>query len=180
MNKNTVIKDIMVDVFDFPHIPYWFTIRQAVEILKRSSTGATKADTSNTILVFDEKYNYMGMIRPKHIVIGLEPAILKKTEWTGPMTEISRDATHVSEETLARIAESMFGEEARKLAQEKQVRDIMVAVNVFVAPADSPAKAAYLMSRHDVPFLAVLEDRKKLVGMVSMSAVFNWVAAVVL
>ena len=178
MNKNQIVKDIMVDVFDFPHVPYWFTIRQAIEIMKRASAGAGKGETTNTILVFDEKYNYMGMIRQRDVIAGLEPSLLKKSEWTGPGMEVSRDAKHVSEEHLAMIADNMFKETAKKEA-EKQVREIMVAVNVFVAPQDSPAKAAYLMSRHEVPFLAVLENRQKLVGMISMSAVFNWVAGIV-
>ncbi len=179
MKKKGIVKDIMVDIFDFPHIPYWFTIRQAMEILKRVSSGKEKAVISDTILVFDEKYNYMGMVRPRDIVIGLEPTILKKKEWTGPMTEVSRDAKHVSEERLAQIAESMYKEDAKKQA-ERQVNEIMLVSKVFVSPNDSPAKAAYLMAHHNLPFIPVLENRQKLVGMLSMTAVFNWVSSVVL
>ncbi len=179
MKRNGTVKDIMVDIFDFPHIPYWFTIRQAMEILKRVSSGKEKAVISDTILIFDEKYNYMGMVRPKDIVIGLEPAILKKSEWTGPMMEVSREAKHVSEDTLARIAEAMFGDDARKQA-EKQVNEIMAVSKVSVSPDDSPAKAAYLMAHHNLSFIPVLENKQKLVGMISMSAVFNWVSAVIL
>lgn len=179
MKRNGTVKDIMVDIFDFPHIPYWFTIRQAMEILKRASAGKEKAVIADTILVFDEKYNYMGMVRPKDIVIGLEPAILKKAEWSGPMTEVSRDAKHISEETLARIAESMFGEDAKKQA-ETQVNKIMSSSKISVSPDDSPAKAAYLIAHHNLSFIPVLENKQKLVGMLSMSAVFNWVSAVVL
>ncbi|MBU4320906.1 MAG: CBS domain-containing protein [Nitrospinae bacterium] len=180
MKRNGAVKDIMVDIFDFPHIPYWFTIRQAMEILKRVSSGKEKAVVADTILVFDEKYNYMGMIRPKDIVIGLEPAILKKTEWTtGGMVEVSRDAQHVSEEALASIAERMFGEDAKKQA-ETQVNKIMSSSKISVSPDDSPAKAAYLMAHHNLSFIPVLENKQKLVGMLSMPAVFNWVSAVVL
>jgi len=179
MKKNGFVKEIMVDIFDFPHIPYWFTIRQAMEILKRVSAGKEKAAISDTILIFDEKYNYMGMVRPKDIVIGLEPAILKKSEWKGPMAEVSREAKHVSEETLARIAESMFGEDAKKHA-ERQVNEIMSVTKVSVSPDDSPSKAAYLMAHHNLSFIPVLENKQKLVGMISMTAVFNWVLAVVL
>lgn len=179
MKRNGTVKDIMVDIFDFPHVPYWFTIRQAMEILKRSSAGKEKAVVIDTILVFDEKYNYMGMVRPKDIVIGLEPAILKKAEWSGPMTEVSRDAKHISEETLARIAETMFKEDAKKQA-ETQVNKIISVSKISVSPDDSPAKAAYLMAHHNLTFIPVLENKQKLVGMISMSAVFNWVSAVVL
>lgn len=179
MKRNGTVKDIMNDIFDFPHIPYWFTIRQAMEILKRASAGKEKAVIADTILVFDEKYNYMGMVRPRDIVIGLEPSLLKKTEWTGPMTEVSRDAQHVSEERLAQIAETLFKEDAKKQA-ETQVNKIMMVSKVFVSPDDSPAKAAYLMAHHNLPLIPVLENKQKLVGMLSMSAVFKWVSSVVL
>lgn len=178
MNRNKKIRDIMIDIFDFPHIPYWFTIRQAIEILRRVSTGKEKAVLGDAILVFDEKYNYMGIVRQRDIIVGLEPKILRQTEWKGPMTEVSRDAQHVSESYLASIAETIFGEEA-KTASEKQVSEIMTVSKVSVAPEDSPAKAAYLMARHNLPLIPVLENKQKLVGMVSMSAVFNWVSSVV-
>ncbi|MCX8029981.1 MAG: CBS domain-containing protein [Thermodesulfovibrionales bacterium] len=179
MKRNSTVKDIMIDIFDFPHIPYWFTIRQAMEILRRVSSGKEKAVVSDTILIFDEKYNYMGMIRHRDIVFGLEPVLLKKTVWTGPMTEVSRDVTPLSEEMVARMAESLFKEDAKKEA-EKQVREIMIVSKVSVSPDDSPAKAAYLMAQHNLPFIPVLENKQKLVGMISMNAVFNWVSAVVL
>jgi len=111
--------------------------------------------------------------------MGLEPAILRRAEWKGPMTEVSRDAKHVSEETLARIAESMFGEDAKKEA-ERQVNEIMAVSKVSVAPDDSHSKAAYLMAHHNLSFIPVLENKQKLVGMISMTAVFNWVLTVVL
>jgi len=179
MKRSSVVKDLMVDIFDFPHMPYWFTIRQAMEILKRVSTGKEKAVVSDMILIFDEKYKYMGMVRHRDIVMGLEPALLKRAEWTGPMTEVSREAKHVSDETLARIAESMFGEDAKKHA-ERQVNEIMTVTKVSVSPDDSPSKAAYLMAHHNLSFIPVLENKQKLVGMISMTAVFNWVSTVVL
>jgi hypothetical protein len=26
--------NIMEDIFEFPHLPYWFTLRQAIDIIK--------------------------------------------------------------------------------------------------------------------------------------------------
>ncbi|HSW61840.1 MAG TPA: CBS domain-containing protein [Dissulfurispiraceae bacterium] len=179
MKRNDTVKDLMLDITDFPHMPYWFTIRQAVEILSRVSPGKEKAVIADAILVFDEKYNYMGMVRPQDIVLGLEPAILKKSSWTGPGMEVSRDAKHVSEETLAHIAETMFGEDAKKQA-EQQVNEIMCVSKVSVSADDSPAKAAYLMAHHGLSYISVVKNNQKLVGMLGMSAVINWVSAVVL
>ena len=179
MSRNKNVKDIMVDVFDFPHIPYWFSIRQAVELLTRVKAGKEKAVVADVLLVFDEKYSYMGMVRNREIVIGLEPSMLKKFEWSGAGIEITRESTLVSEADFANLASSLFNGESKKEA-EKQVHDIMFITHAHVAPEDSPAKAAYLMSHHNLTYLPVLENGKKLVGMVSMTTVFDWVCGVIL
>lgn len=36
MSDSKVVKDIMVGIFDHPHIPYWFSISQAIRIVKAS------------------------------------------------------------------------------------------------------------------------------------------------
>jgi hypothetical protein len=70
-------KDVMVDVFDFPHVPYWFSLRQAIGIAKKSLLTSEKCHHPMAILVFDEKYNLMGTLTLKDILKGLEPNFLK-------------------------------------------------------------------------------------------------------
>lgn len=177
LNKN--VKDIMTDIFEFPHIPYWFSIRQAVELLKNVKAGKEKAVITDVLLVFDEKYSYMGMVRDRDIIIGLEPAVLKKMDWSGVGIETKRETAFISEDKFASLSSSLFNGESKKEA-EKQVNEIMHTTHAHVSPEDSPAKAAYIMSHHNLPYLPVLENEKKLVGMVSMTAVFNWVSEVIL
>ena len=52
----------------------------------------------------------------------------------------------------------------------------MKSVNVSVSPDDSVVKAAFLMERRNIQVLPVLENNKKLVGIVRMMEVFQEVS----
>jgi len=60
MQKGKKIQDIMVGIFDYPHIPYWFSISQAIKIIRVSFMDSKKSPDPMAVLVFDEKYNLMG------------------------------------------------------------------------------------------------------------------------
>lgn len=147
MSGEKKVKDLMVDVFKYPHIPYWFTIKQAIMVIKKSAEGTEKS--APIILVFDEKYNLIGTLTSRDILTGLEPALLKPE--TGEA--------------------SMFGEESKKRA-EKQVSEVMIPAEHFVEPDDPITKAAYLMIHHDLTLLPVVKE-KKLEGIVRMAEIFN-------
>jgi Mg/Co/Ni transporter MgtE len=72
MSKGKVVKDLMIDVFEYPHVPYWFTIKQAIMVIKKSAIGTEKCIHPLAILVFDEKYNILGTLTLKDILKGLE------------------------------------------------------------------------------------------------------------
>jgi Mg/Co/Ni transporter MgtE len=72
MSKSKVVKDLMIDVFEYPHVPYWFTVKQAIMVIKKSLTGTEKCIHPLAVLVFDEKYNILGTLTLKNILKGLE------------------------------------------------------------------------------------------------------------
>ena len=73
MAAQTTVREIMVDVFEYPHIPYWFTLRQAAGIIRNTLLGGEKHVHPLVVLVFDEKYNLVGMANLREIMKGLEP-----------------------------------------------------------------------------------------------------------
>ena len=73
MTAQTTVREIMVDVFEYPHIPYWFTLRQAAGIIRNTLLGGEKQVHPLVVLVFDEKYNLVGMANLREIMKGLEP-----------------------------------------------------------------------------------------------------------
>ena len=172
MSKSKSVKELMIDVFEYPHIPYWFTIRQAIGMMKKSLIDTEKCVHPLAMLIFDQKYNLMGIVTLKDILKGLEPRLMK------PVTLADADVSYVDENALAGIEASLFDEEAKKLS-ERLVNDIMVPVRVFVSPEDSAVKAAFLMVNNNLTLLPVLEDRKKLIGLVRMLAVYKEVSELV-
>lgn len=172
MQKAKTVKDVMIDVFEYPHIPYWFTIRQAMGILKKGCIETDKCFHPLAVMVFDEKYNLMGTVSIRDILRGLEPKLLGPelfTEYAGADIE----------DALAKYESVIFDEEAKKQA-ELQVKEIMKPAQTFVSPDDSVSKAAFLMIHHNTSILPVLEDRKKLTGIVRLFDVYKEISNMIL
>ncbi len=171
MSKGKVAKDVMIDVFDFPHIPYWFSIRQAIGIAKKSLLSSEKCHHPMAVLVFDEKYNLLGTLSLKDILRGLEPKFLKPT---------TKAQVHAEDESgLSVLWDTLFDKGAKEAA-EKPVSEVMVPAKFFVQPDEPITKAAYLMVHNDLALLPVLENKKKFVGLVRMREVFDELSSSIL
>jgi len=171
MSNSKAVKDLMIDVFEFPHIPYWFTIRQAIGIIKKSLLTSEKCHHPMAILVFDEKYNLVGTLSLKDILRGLEPKFLKTT---------TKAQVHEEDESgLSLLWDTLFDRESKEAA-ERPVSEVMIPAKFFVQPGDPITKAAYLMVHKDLVLLPVLEDKKKFVGLVRMIEIFNELSDVIL
>jgi Mg/Co/Ni transporter MgtE len=171
MSKGKVIKDLMIDVFEYPHIPYWFTIKQAMGIIKKSLLSSEKCHHPMAILVFDEKYNLLGTLSLKDILRGIEPNFLKAT--------IKAQVPAEDESGLSMLWDTLFDKESKEMS-EKPVSEMMVPAKFFVRPEDPITKAAYLMIHNDLVLLPVLEDKKKFVGLVRMIEVFDELSSSIL
>jgi CBS-domain-containing membrane protein len=163
MNKKEV-KDIMIDVFDYPHMPYWFSISQAIRIIKVSFLNVKKYLEPIAILVFDEKYNLLGTVTPKDILKGLEPEIVKRNS--------KAQVTEEPEIDSSIIWDNLFSKESKELTI-KPVSEVMLPAKIFIEPDASVKKAVYLMLHHNLVLLPVLENKKKLVGIVRMIELFD-------
>jgi len=164
MSNGKVVKDVMIGIFEYPHVPYWFSIAQAIRIVKVSFLSAKKYSDPLAVLVFDEKYNLMGTLTLKDLLRGLEPKFLKPSEKAQGLKE--------DDSTLSLMWDTLFDKSSKELT-EKPVSEIMASAKQFVEPGDPVTKAAYLMLKHDLILLPVLEDKKKFVGLVRMIEVFD-------
>ncbi|MFH0789394.1 MAG: CBS domain-containing protein [Pseudomonadota bacterium] len=171
MSSHKVVKDLMIGIFEYPHIPYWFSIREAIGVIRVSFLEAKKYSEPLAILVFDETYSLMGTLTLRDILKGLEPRFLK------PSTRAQ--VPEEDESNLTLIWDTFFDEESKHLAK-KPVRDIMVPATVFVEPQAPITKAAYLMIRHNLILLPVLEEKKKFVGLVRMVEIFDEISNMII
>src|SRR3972149_9513557 len=108
MSKGKLVKDVMVDVFDFPHIPYWFSIRQAIGIIKKSLLSSEKVHYPRAVLVFDEKYNLLGTVSLKDILRGLEPNFMKSSK--------KAQLPEEDESGLSLVWDTMFDKDVKEMA----------------------------------------------------------------
>lgn len=164
------IKDVMIDIHEYPHIPSNISLKQAIGIIKTSMLEAKSCFQPMIALVFDDR-GIVGTLRLRDILKGLEPNFLKPSSKFQGFAEDSSG--------LSVIWDSLFDKESEELAN-KPVREAMDPITAFVDTDDPIAKAAYLMIHNDLLVLPVLEDKKKLVGLIRMIEVFDVLAGGVL
>ena len=149
MATPVTVREIMVDVFEFPHIPYWFTLRQAAGIVRNTLLQGERPVHPPVVLVFDEKYNLVGMANLRDLLQGLEPL------WS--------DAG----------AAAPGAPPAGKPASEAQIATVMRPAGAFVEPGAGIPEAARIIVEHGLELLPVLEDGRKLVGVLRWQEVFQ-------
>ena len=75
---NVRVSDVLIPLDKYPHLPYWFTLRQAMAEMEGAQLEIRgRTSLPRMILVFDEKYQLMGMARRRDILRGLEPTFLR-------------------------------------------------------------------------------------------------------
>lgn len=162
MKECKKVSELMINMFDYPHVPYWFTVSQAIEIMKISYPISGPRPDPVAILVFDEKYNLIGTLTRRELLSGLEPRCTEK-----------QPQDKVSECEIPR--EDLFNFEISK-AGERPVSEIMSPVRYFIEPGASAARAAFIMVRHGLILLPVVEEKRNVVGLVRMSELFDYIS----
>lgn len=166
MPNETKVKDLMIPLEDYPHIPYWFTLRQAMAIVREASIKFEGTFEPRAVLVFDEKYQLMGMLTLRDIIKGLEPKFLKET------------ALIKADPSLAILTKDLFGPGIKE-ASQKAVSEVMSPIKVMVSAEDPIAKALFLMIKENVGMMPVMQE-KKVAGMIRLSDLFKVISDIVL
>ena len=165
--------DIMIPLNKYPHLPYWFTLRRAlVEMEKSVIETNNRKSLPRVVLVFNEQYELMGMVRRRDILRGLEPEFLvdKPLEYRKKLFDVDLTPAMAGfsyEELLA-------GVEKRA---ERPVSDVMVPIEETVDFNDHIFKIIYEMNAHDLAMLPVMQDGR-VVGVVRSVDVFHQVAKI--
>lgn len=168
-------EDIMIPLDSYPHIPYWFTLRQAIAELEKTEFDINgRKSLPRVILVFDEKYQLMGMLRRRDIMRGLEPKHLlsKPMEYRKKLFDVKVDPN------LSELNYDKFLKEIKEQA-ERPVSDVMLPIVATVNHDDHLIKVIYEMVDNNLSLLPVLKN-DKVVGVVRSVDVFHEVAKYVL
>jgi CBS-domain-containing membrane protein len=166
--------EIMVPLDLYPHIPYWFTIRQAIaemESAEIESNGRTSVP--RVVLVFDETYRLMGFIRRRDIFHGLLPAyLLEDSDKEIRETYDIHVDPHLSE--VFDTQESVIME-----LSNRPVSSIMHPIVHSVQHNDTLLKTVQELVVNNVYMLPVMKEGK-IVGVVRSLDVLHSVAKLVL
>jgi CBS-domain-containing membrane protein len=156
MEKIKKVIDMVIPLADYPHMPYWATLKEAIFQLNVAyETG------HHTILVFDEAYKLVGMLLQQDILRGLEPKFAQHYEEGVPIAW-----------------EKLFqsGSEARL---SRPIKEFMSEVTAKLDAEDSVLKASHVMLQNNAYLLPVM-DGEKLTGVVRMGDLFHEITSAVL
>jgi len=160
------VKDLMIPLEDYPHIPYWFTLRQDMAIVREAAVKFEGSFEPRAVLVFDEKYQLMGILTLRDIIQGLEPRFLQETNLVK------------GDPNLAVLMGDLFGP-GLKEASQKPVSEVMSPIKVTAQGNDPVAKAIFLMIKQNVGLMPVIQDNK-VTGMIRLSDLFLEISELVL
>jgi CBS-domain-containing membrane protein len=166
MSYHKTAKDLMIPLEDYPHIPYWFTLRQAMAIVREAAVKFEGRFEPRAVLVFDEKYQLMGILTLRDIITGLEPKFLQETKL------IKMDPS------LTVFMGEFYGPKMQEQSH-RPVSEIMSAIQVTVNAEDPITKPLYLMIKEDAGLIAVMQGGK-VAGMLRMSDLFGEISKMVL
>ena len=167
MANDPKVKDLMIPLEDYPHIPYWFTLRQAMAIVREAAIKFEGSFEPRAVLVFDEKYQLMGILTLRDIIKGLEPKFLQETS----LVKMDPNLTVL-------MGGDLLGPNMRA-ASQRPVSEVMSPIQVTVDGSAPITKALYLMVKENVGLMPVIHD-DKVAGMIRLSDLFNEIAKVVL
>ncbi|MGD8881541.1 MAG: CBS domain-containing protein [Desulfobacterales bacterium] len=149
MEVKKKIKDMVIPLSEYPHIPYWGTLREAIV-----QFNAAYEIGHHAVLVFDEAYKLVGILLQKDVLKGLEPKFAQHYEDGVPI---------LWDELLQTGSE-------KRLAQP--VKEFMSEVKATIDIDDSILKASHIMLQEDNDLLPVMEG-DKLIGVLRMDELFH-------
>ncbi|MBN1346294.1 MAG: CBS domain-containing protein [Phycisphaerae bacterium] len=167
--------EIMIPLEQYPHVPYWFTLRQVIaEIEKSEFIIDGRLSVPRVVLIFDEKYQLMGVARRRDIMRGLEPEFLtaKPLHYRKRLFDVKIDPN------LSEMSFDKFMKGIRERA-ERPISDVMLPIPTTVDYDDHLMKVIYEMTSNNVSVIPVLKEGR-IVGAVRSVEVFREVAELVL
>ena len=155
MQQKKNIKELVTPLENYPHLPYWATLKEALIQL-----GSALEDGINTVLVFNEAYKLMGTLTPNDILRGIEPTFGQRfKERADFWSDLLSPATN----------ERMM----------EPVKRFMSPARMAIDAEDSLFKALHIMVSEKQPLLAI-QEHGKIIGVIKLDTIFKEIIEVVL
>jgi CBS domain-containing protein len=149
-----VAADIAVPLSDYPHIPDWLTLIDAMRVVKARGWEVTTLEgrpvIPRAVLVFNQGLEFVGVVRRRDIMRGLIGGHAAGLRQTFGDAEIDPDAAELSYDRSV--------EEMRKRG-DRLVKEVMIPITTINHDAHL-VKALHQMVKFNTSLLAVVKDGK--------------------
>jgi CBS-domain-containing membrane protein len=165
--------EFMIPLEAYPHVPYWFSIRQAVAIMEKAEgrpDGRSCFTSAQFVLVFNESYNLLGIVRCSDILRGLLPLASAEEQAQAPIPGEGRLHETSSLDSLR----CELGVQA-----ERPVGEVMNPIRSTVDHEDHLLQVMSRMVEENTSMLPVLRDGM-VIGVVRSVEVFREIASLIL
>lgn len=169
------VKDIMIPLDKYPHVPSWFTIRQTMEEMEKSRIDFLgRKSLPRVVLVFDLDSRLHGFVRRRDILRALIPEFLagKPLVYRKKLFDVKVDPN------LAELSYDKMMRGMRDRA-ERPVDEVMIPVAETADYSDDIMKVIHKMVENDLSLLPVLRE-EEVVGVVRSADVFHELTRVLL
>lgn len=165
------VSEFMVPLEVYPHVPYWFSIRQTVAIMQKAEDRSQGSSVgARFVLVFNESYKLLGTVRRRDIFQGLKPGVPPDQD----VLSLSRVGEGPAE---LPSSDSSIGELAR--LAERPISDLMRPIESTVDHEDLLLQVMSKMVEQNASMLPVLKE-DVVVGVVRSADVFQEIASLIL
>lgn len=152
------VSELMIPLEDYPHVPFWFTLKQAMAIIREAAIKFPGTFEPRSLLVFDEKYLLVGVLSLGDLLTGITP----------PLPEAAGEAW---ENLVQRLEADLTGKWVEEKANTP-VSEVMSPITTTVAAEDTVARALLLMVKEKLPRLPVMQG-SRVVGLIRQSELFQ-------
>jgi CBS-domain-containing membrane protein len=170
------VGDIMIPLDEYPHLPHWFTLRQALADIEGAQyeVGAGQVASPRSALIFDEAYRLLGQIRRRDILRGLGPRHFSD----GKLHVKYQDLSMKPDPDLWQLSYDETVETLREQSEQK-VSELMQPIVITLEFDDPLMKAVSAFVEHDLALIPVLRDGK-VAGVVNTVCVCHELAKLIL
>ena len=172
--------DLMIPLEEYPHVPYWFTLRQVVAIMEKTRVNPRvpgSPSLARYVLVFNEAYKLLGITRRRDILRGLQPRFVAALPDPNPPGE----KTPAGEGQNPGPPAASYDALIKGLCEqaERPVSEVMLPIQSTVAFDDHIGKVIQEMVRNNLSMVPVLKENM-VAGVIRSVEVFHEIAKLIL
>ncbi len=173
--------ELMIPLEEYPHVPYWFSLRQVVAIMEKTMVNPRvpgSPSLARYVLVFNEAYKLLGITRRRDILRGLQSrfgAALPDPKLPGEKSPSGEGKTDLGP------GEASYDALIKGLCEqaERPVSEVMLPIQSTVNFDDHIGKVIQEMVKNNLSMVPVLRENA-VVGVVRSVEVFHEIAKLIL